>query len=1315
MKQPIAVPIRIDAMWSDGKTELSPPTVDFSALEKAVPSEGENFSNTNPWLGDTVENPSNELAPLPQGVHLHWTLPEGLRHGTTVYVFDYAVFNELVQQGMPCALVDKLKAAVVIEQEYTRKDVEGILTALAGQSGKLLSDADFRLSKKPKTYKHLISSDDKIKPETHTPNLSWDPIFVQLYTPMIFKQAAKMKLPPVPDRWLIVREDKNTTNSVAWVLESDRLTKAAETDETPLAPAGTGPLAVPAQFSAKKIRKWDKVTKAEIAHFLGFHQEASGWTETNDLQRLAPLTATGYGLADFSMFYQNCQNVFGFHDSTASEDVKYQYTVIGWFADANNDPLSSDYNIQPWATNHETTEKRCEALGWSVDGGTDWSNITSSVYSCSITVNSADCTVQSETDLNDIEVAIGNTAGEALAAYLADGDSTPTLGVKPETIINAAQAGVLRQVLEQDGATLVENTLYQQGFQPINQGWVWQITFQPPKDAGLGSTPDNPTQTEIPMSEALDTALSELNAAQMAFDQAQSRQEAERHLVFADWCRTLHLGTDVDKNNENVFPNGGTQNSANSSNLLDLSGTMVNKSAESITKASLGGADLDNMPTYKRLQQLYLCYKAVQSELSTLSDAHQYVLRRQPAPRFWQAHDPVVMMCGTTDDNELTTFPASQQQGKLVLNNTYTPAGTAPSYLPDSWANNKNVPASTYLAGIVSQSEPIDCASSWRPLSLYWQASYRPFKDTGSITAKKSSDDLEAEYTNTPYKTDFITSQFKPGATDLDLVPQQGIDVDSEVQPSDYFGRIHLSPHALGTLHQQILQLTGQKQDPPADAKDLELPGALGQGNTQALIEKAYASKATTLSQTLHGFHDRLRMMRPIPQVSVFDCNYVEAQWNRNGNTGKKDGQTFDSCSQSFYNQIGNQKHTSPQSSDLYQPIRAGKCELTELRIVDAFGQIRQWNQSTDNTYISETLVNETKANDSDAAPAFLLSPRLAQPSRLLFRWLAANEKDQVESTQAPHTTPIFGWLVLNRVDETIMVFAQDGTLVGWVPAAGGTMTYMEGKSEGDLSDPYLSQVATQLQASKSTFFERITEALLTINPQDHRQHANQSVLASRPLALTRARLQLELLGTPTPHQGYAGLGVQSLDNNNNPTLVPGTPYIDRPDCDFTAVEFPVRLGEVGMDDDGLLGYWTTSNQTISAGCTFVGEGTAAAPAINLTSAGDGSTAEVLLLMDPRAPVHANPGILPIKDIKIPPNMYAKAVQNMRYVMRTRDVLTPADSYLMPLPGQAAGWQWFTADDLTPQSMNGKIDDQVHTTDQPAVLRTGYLQTKEVS
>lgn len=1371
LNNPLNVPIRVDAIWSDGKTLLAPPIATFSQIQRTIPEPSENFSHASPWLGDTIVPELSSLCPLPQGLHLHWTLPDALQRGTTVYTLNYSVYNELIEQGVPWSLVQALQSKIPNNTEYTFEGFQYLLKSLAADSKILLNDSDFLnfkfdSSSQPLAYQLLISSDPAVCVYSCYPSFNWDQIFLEIYAPLIIKTAAHMKLPPVPNRWLVVRKDD--ASSQAWVVESDRLI-TPNPDGT--APAGAGPTAIPAKLKFKndfKLNlKYDNgdssesvpVTLQNISRstflYLGLKTPASQWSEPGStVQALTPLTATGYGLLDFAAYYPNCQGVFGFFDDTADPNTEYTYTIIGWFSDSSQDPASISYAVTPWSVVSDISQ-RIQTLLWDLNG--EASGQDGSVYTASITVTGKNCLAQSSATLDKVKVSIGNTAGEALAAYLANSDTTSqALGLSKESFLDAAQAGILNNILEPDGSAVIENTLHQHSFQPASHDSIWVIKPVSQNNVGLSQTqqnqPSTSSITDLQLPQELADDLNTLNSAQIRFDCIQAYMRSQRRLLFTDWCRVLHLATDASGTTD-ITPNAVTLNPFQKTNIQNVGVEILNNTSRAVDAAGMGASkNAGNLLTYQAAKNLYLALKKI---LSSAVFAGKWQLKRQPAPRFWTPNDPVILMTDSNNQSSLEATPASnlpktQINGKSFLNCTVINSSSSklpsPTYLPQNWSAG---PSATCIATLVSNvfdaAKNPQMVSSWRPLMLLWEANFYPYPNTGGIYPCPNTSGIlntsNQTYQVQDYSPDFITKQFTPDPQGIDLIPKTGI-VPNDSSCAIYSGRVVLSKHAVQALQERVLVLANQttKKPWPEKLDANSLPGPLSQGDAASLITNAYtnASGITTLAQTLDGFHDRLLMLRRIPQISIFDPNYANSAWYSSPNTNAVWNQDL----QSFYSEIGIQDTASPHHDDIYNPIRAGKCELTTLWLIDAFGQIKTWSMDTGtvNTVIAQSLPNMTDDKVENAAPAFLLSPRLAQASRLLFRWIAADAQGEVETNSHPATSPICGWLALNRVDENILVFNADGSLVGWISIndTNKTLTPAPG-SNAAINDPFLQQVVTQIESNSKSFFDDIDTALLTIEPRSHQQHTAKSVLVSRPLALARVSLKLETLGTPAPHQGYEWLVTTNLNTPDPhcPNLTgTASPFYERETCGFTKVEFPLRLGDVSMDNDGLAAYWHLSNAkgnwTLNGNYLMVSSdpsnnsANCPEPTINLTCDPSAPATQVLLLFDPRAPVHATSGILPVKAIDLPPDYYNDAIRNMQYIMTVGPVLMPPDQIQLPLPTEVSGqWNWLEEVDgklnLIAQgatrsngshAFTGKVDDRAHLTTTPPVMRNGWLQVK---
>jgi hypothetical protein len=74
------------------------------------------------------------------------------------------------------------------------------------------------------------------------------------------------------------------------------------------------------------------------------------------------------------------------------------------------------------------------------------------------------------------------------------------------------------------------------------------------------------------------------------------------------------------------------------------------------------------------------------------------------------------------------------------------------------------------------------------------------------------------------------------------------------------------------------------------------------------------------------------------------------------------------------------------------------------------------------------------------------------------------------------------------------------------------------------------------------------------------------------------------------------------------------------------------------------------------------------------------------LLMDPRAAIHATTGIVPVKQIQIPPYMFSAALSNMAVTFLTTPVLSSAAKFDVPVTKEDGyAWSWVSRDSATKQ------------------------------
>jgi hypothetical protein len=203
---------------------------------------------------------------------------------------------------------------------------------------------------------------------------------------------------------------------------------------------------------------------------------------------------------------------------------------------------------------------------------------------------------------------------------------------------------------------------------------------------------------------------------------------------------------------------------------------------------------------------------------------------------------------------------------------------------------------------------------------------------------------------------------------------------------------------------------------------------------------------------------------------------------------------------------------------------------------------------------------------------------------------------------------------------------------------------------------------------------ELLEETLDQVDPANFAQHTDLAMLLSKPVAVVRCSLKLEVKGLPAVNQGwdYFDADLESTKRTTN---------------NWENVQFPVYIGEPGMLNDGVLGYWDDAdvNEIFKSVHTNTGndEKTAwyevyqkgAEPVF--ISVADEKPLTFTMLIDPRGLVHAVSGIVPSKSITIPAEQFKPAIEKMSAVFFTRPLLMPADEIVLSLPDEPNFlWSW---------------------------------------
>ena len=278
-----------------------------------------------------------------------------------------------------------------------------------------------------------------------------------------------------------------------------------------------------------------------------------------------------------------------------------------------------------------------------------------------------------------------------------------------------------------------------------------------------------------------------------------------------------------------------------------------------------------------------------------------------------------------------------------------------------------------------------------------------------------------------------------------------------------------------------------------------------------------------------------------------------------------------------------------PVPLDIPQLLLNGALRLTRARIIDAFGRILDLP-------VERTQVPARCLVPGAPAGTMRLTPRMIRPARWLFRLVdpanltAASPDATIDQIDvAAMINPVAGFLLPDHIDEALEVFDTAGTPLGqlmhepfgngvaWEIAPGRLGPADSGPLfELQPAQQILGLIATNLMAvdaaarkgdsaepdtesALSALLRAIDTTLWTVDTFSNLGTAHIVGLVGRPIAVVRATLKLDIDDD-----------LDELDLSDEAKReAREAAYRDLADR-----AFPVRVGELTRDDDGLLGFF---------------------------------------------------------------------------------------------------------------------------------------------
>ncbi|MFE3552358.1 hypothetical protein ACFXN2_27260 [Streptomyces kronopolitis] len=406
-----------------------------------------------------------------------------------------------------------------------------------------------------------------------------------------------------------------------------------------------------------------------------------------------------------------------------------------------------------------------------------------------------------------------------------------------------------------------------------------------------------------------------------------------------------------------------------------------------------------------------------------------------------------------------------------------------------------------------------------------------------------------------------------------------------------------------------------------------------------------------------------------------------------------------------------------------FQELRAGQLAFLDLAVVDRFGRAVNLidNPGHFRPEMARTMRPAHPVSGYDSGRLVELGPRLLQPARLRFDFLSATGDDDIDLT--PGANPVCAWLLHNRLDNSLVVYAADGAALGelrvtlntagrkevsWSVLPGSEVTDFEQlRAHSRHAYDLLNAVRSRGPQTFDAFRATVDRTLETIDP-DGPADPGLGFFLGRPLALVRTRLTMDLHGPLRTDVSWQAL-------------------FDPPPQDLPDYAWAIRLGEAGQTDDGLVGYvldddydhFETVIDPAGGGGSYlrpIGD----APSLRLTF-GDHRTAVATVLLDPRAAVHATTDILATKRVFVPQDFTDRAIARMTVNFRTGPLLAATtglrgardeveETVLMPTPAGVVGtWTWTEKRGRAWEELPVLSQDPYDLPLAPPELRSGFL------
>ncbi|KAI3580737.1 hypothetical protein IWW34DRAFT_691963 [Fusarium oxysporum f. sp. albedinis] len=1054
-----------------------------------------------------------------------------------------------------------------------------------------------------------------------------------------------------PDRWLVFRLVTSGSGvSKSFIVESNRVRNINDDDLRAIIRPDVENIT-----SAFVDPRMPLSRQSEV--FLGKSSALFDYKNDTSAIYRRPFTISEAGNEFFADYQPHNTSVFSFFDPVPSNSTAtYTYMVVGFHQNLIDDPLAMfDSMEEDKRPKYAHLLKACQmSLNPEVARGflERPANITTrtichgilrnvqfSKQECEATAHSI--TLQ-DMFLNSQPVAVGTHALDALAAYLHTAQSLDS-GPK-NNAVNQLIGQLVMLIAREDDIDIQRKAAADLG----TGDWVTKVEASIWKFSHHEDAHDPAKKEELPRSEH-QVALLEINDYQTVMDTCQREIGQLKHILFACWWNAISLS--------------------------QFDGSLRRTDREQVKKTAS-----DTVARIRLLLGLVTSFKdrrdagimRLERELGkvTQTSASPFGVHQDPTlliaglssgwPTGFGEAVPVRLSPAVATREDWSSVNSSLDPAKLqqCLNANFPGVSSPVNLLLRELSGDETINRLWQASAYTGEEERM--GQGWFPLFVEW----------------------ELEYCHVPWEYwEFHaerTGSWKYRINKTTNLSATNVGSSRRI----IHGRTLITPQTSTTLRSRLAQLFDQ-----TDAAVLEkiLPKGMREDILSKVMELSFFSAPLT------GFADHMATMRrgahPTPSIPVDD----RAARDLLG-IGPEDFKFMQDTAGLTPYGITTPVMPPVANGCPFKPVIHGQARFTRMVIVDKFGQIvtgiepPQLDgtpgtalypcissslscQRVPSTYFPNTAIKI----DEEQGPCqfFQITPRINQKARLNAYYVVSDGKGGHREA-ADWDNPVWGWLVANYVDRSIMVFNPDGAFVREVLLVGESSSSLSSmRPDPEHTPDPVSRLVDLIESMRNykfanDLYRMLSEATKGVNSTPGDVADLAAAAFGKPFCIADFGCSVELEAPP----------------NVNQSILAEAKFPEKNLVDYA---FNVAVGNPTAAFDGLAGTFVSDGPIEKV---FTGYGTsskeeATSSLVTMTKPlalkpfyipGDNprfkekqqqQARTLSAILDPVTPLHIfSGGVFPVKELRLPAWAIDKAMRRIRPFFKVGPLLVPK----MPAP-----------------------------------------------